>query len=565
MNKYSEEELIEELQRVSEEHCDGEVPKTKQMKKYSKYSLSPYYNNFETFGKIKEKVFDDYTLYQDRSEESKKYSRKKLLTEMQRVSEEHCNGKSPRGKDMKKFGEPSVTAYKNEFGKWSNALKKAGFAVDQFKYSEKKLIDEILRISEKYCDCEAPKREDMDNHSEYSHGVYRNRFGSWNNSLQKAGFEPNSKRYISDVDLIEELQRLDDGNEKLTQDLMVEKGKYGCTVYRNRFGSWNEALKEAAIEPNRYYNIKDHELIKDIIRVSNYLNKSPTRSEYQQHGKYSTTTISRRFKGWSQALKKCELEPNLIKNIPDHKLLEEIHKVSEEYCNGKRPKQKDMKTHGKYSDSVYQRFGGWKEAVKKAGFEREAEQYFMYTKEEILEEINRIFKEMGRKPSRSEFGEYSDISVGVFCTRFDSWNEALEEAGFDRNGVGYNAVNGKDHPHWKGGISFNNYGKNWEESKKKCLQRDEYSCRICNCLIDHEWFNNPDVHHITPARYWNIEEEYESMNHLRNLICLCRSCHHELEGKFKARNHEEFEKLARGYLDIEFKEERGIKKSLFDY
>jgi len=81
-------------------------------------------------------------------------------------------------------------------------------------------------------------------------------------------------------------------------------------------------------------------------------------------------------------------------------------------------------------------------------------------------------------------------------------------------------------------------------------------------LNSNRYFSRPDVHHIVPIRYWDVEEEHEQMNHSRNLISLCRSCHSKLEGKFKGSNHKEFEKLAKDYLDIEeTEEERGI----FDY
>lgn len=46
-------------------------------------------------------------------------------------------------------------------------------------YSEDELIDELQRVSEEYCDGETPRERDMREHGEISSGPFKNRFGSW--------------------------------------------------------------------------------------------------------------------------------------------------------------------------------------------------------------------------------------------------------------------------------------------------------------------------------------------------------------------------------------------------
>jgi 5-methylcytosine-specific restriction endonuclease McrA len=96
-------------------------------------------------------------------------------------------------------------------------------------------------------------------------------------------------------------------------------------------------------------------------------------------------------------------------------------------------------------------------------------------------------------------------------------------------------------------------------------ERDGNNCRICGVNTKQKYNLKPDVHHIVPADYWIVEDEHEKMNNLRNLISLCKACHKPLEGKFKGRNHEEFEELAKDYLDINNAEDKTVKQSLFDY
>ena len=71
-----------------------------------------------------------------------------------------------------------------------------------------------------------------------------------------------------------------------------------------------------------------------------------------------------------------------------------------------------------------------------------------------------------------------------------------------------------------------NYGKDWSELSKKCLERDNHVCRRCS---------NPgnQVHHIIPRKETNDDA-------LVNLVTLCRSCHKTVDNnyiRFGTTNH----------------------------
>ena len=100
---------------------------------------------------------------------------------------------------------------------------------------------------------------------------------------------------------------------------------------------------------------------------------------------------------------------------------------------------------------------------------------------------------------------------GTFCDR-DCYGEWLSEK-----------VVGENHHQWEGGSI--SYGSSWWKIRRKALQRDKYTCQICNIHKD-ELGRNPDVHHIVPVR------EYQSpsdAHQLENVICLCRPCHRLVE------------------------------------
>ena len=69
-------------------------------------------------------------------------------------------------------------------------------------------------------------------------------------------------------------------------------------------------------------------------------------------------------------------------------------------------------------------------------------------------------------------------------------------------------------PKWKGGISFESYGVEWNEKlREQIRKRDNYKCQICNKKQEKKKL---DVHHI---------DENKKNNKSRNLISLCHHCH----------------------------------------
>jgi len=368
-------------------------------------------------------------------------------------------------------------------------------------------------------------------------------------------------RKYSEEELIEELQRVSkehcDGDSPRKKD-MKKYGKISCSSYRRCFGSWNRSLKESGFKLNHFQNLKDRELIEELKKISkNYCNNNaPKIKDIKKYSKFSWDVYYNRWGSIQNVVEKINLEPERQMIYSEDEIIEEIYKISEENLNSKAPTLNDMQKYSKYSSGLIKKIFDctWSEKLEELGFNPNSNQHL--SNEQLLQHIKNNSKN-NKPPKYEEMQEQDElISPVIFQNRFGTWNKAIEKAGYKSRKPAA-GLSGEQSYRWQGGSDNIYYGSTWKRNREKIFHRDNGFCRICK---DNK--NTIDVHHITPVRYWNIEEEHKEMNHLRNLISLCRSCHHRLEGKFKGRNHKEFEKLAKDYLDIE---ETERKKGIFDY
>ena len=92
--------------------------------------------------------------------------------------------------------------------------------------------------------------------------------------------------------------------------------------------------------------------------------------------------------------------------------------------------------------------------------------------------------------------------------------------------------------------SAKEYGPNWSKQRRKCLERDDWSCRVCG-VGKEELSRELSVHHITPRREYDGNWD---QNELSNLISLCSECHGRFEGQFTDASPEEFANKAQQEL-----------------
>lgn len=114
-----------------------------------------------------------------------------------------------------------------------------------------------------------------------------------------------------------------------------------------------------------HINISDSDLIEDLKKVKNILGfSSLSMAEYDKHGQYNSSTVSRRFGTWNEALAIAGIEPrNRFFDEPE--LFENIQRVW--LSKGKQPVRRDMDDHpaSLISSGAYKRhFGSWTQAMR---------------------------------------------------------------------------------------------------------------------------------------------------------------------------------------------------------
>lgn len=142
----------------------------------------------------------------------------------------------------------------------SQHIKYCDYVSDDTHYpTEEMMLNELCRLSEKRSG--TVSASEMDKFGKYNKVTYMRRFGSWNEALREAGLQINQEQHsnISKEALLDELRRLAEKFDgTISASKMDEFGEYSSHVYQLRFGSWNNAVKKVGLDVYEPPTGKDH-------------------------------------------------------------------------------------------------------------------------------------------------------------------------------------------------------------------------------------------------------------------------------------------------------------------
>ena len=335
----------------------------------------------------------------------------------------------PTAGEINEHGEYRHQRYREEFGDLFNAYRTAGILPDAVTRQDFYGKDE----SESESEAEAGKEEDTSGDPETSNQT-----------------EPSRQ------ELLDEIKRLDASLDRIPYESDInQNGKFTTYTYRNRFGSWDEALEAASID-------KETVLLEDIQKVADTADDDLTQPAMNEHGKYSASMAARFFNSWSEAKKRLKewkvsnsdedankttvcFDTNTSKRIVNRPsfdapadvgksgLIDEIQRFAD--IIDETPTEELVIAYGRYSGDEYRKaFASWDAALETAGLESDDIPDWTarsHTNVEILDGLRAVADELGHPPTTTEAGEYVEFSPGLASLRFGSWSDALQNAGLD--------------------------------------------------------------------------------------------------------------------------------------
>lgn len=329
---------------------------------------------------------------------------------------------------------------------------------------------------------------------------------------------------------IDELQRLADKLDQTpTSNDMNDQGEFSKRPYLDQFGSWNEALEAAGFEPNRRKNSSDEELLETLQELHEELNRPPLGDDVTNHTSFSTSTYGHRFGGLGNARKKAGVPSPGYPHVDEDELLEHLNQLYAEL--DRPPKYDEAREIGKFGPHVYEReFGSWNAALEEAGLELNRRRNV--PREELIEGLQDLAKKLGHTPSAKEMREKGDYDWKSYRRVFGSWNEGVITAGFEpwEPPTGEESpfwVDGHDScygPNWH---------EKREEAIQRDGEACALQ-RCTTSREDHikKYDRDLSVHHIERKENFRRGDgslDYESANQLSNLITLCSPHHQQYE------------------------------------
>lgn len=404
----------------------------------------------EEFVQNQQEVYQDVTEPDNEPEEAPDLQRRDLVIALVTLTQEL--GHLPSADEINEHGEYRHQRYREVFGDLFNAYQAAGILPDDVTrtdfYGEEPAEPNEPDKSEAEppSEPETPSEAAQDPGSEGEAEIKANTAEAPATSTET---EPSCQ------ELLDEIKHLDASLDRILYESDIDQdGKFTAYTYRNRFGSWDEALEAASID-------KEAMLLEDMQRVANMVGGDLSQPAMNEQGKYSASMAAQFFGSWSDAKERLEEweaskpEENADKtksdktdassgdldrpsfdvsaDIDKSDLVGEIHRFAD--IIDEPPTEELVVAYGRYPANEYRKvFGSWDAALETAGMNPDDIPDWnarSHTNVEVLDGLRAVADELARAPTTTEAENHVEFSPGLASLRFGSWGDALETAGLD--------------------------------------------------------------------------------------------------------------------------------------
>jgi len=367
--KYSQEQIIEELQELSKK-LDRTVVGS-DVNEHCSFSRGACYDYFSSFSEAKRQAGIGVVNAKDVSDQE-------YLDELRRLADEL--GRTPTSADMAEKGKYSIQPYQSRWGSWSDALDEVEMKPrNRAAVSDQELLDELQRVAGDLG--KTPSAADINQHSEFSDSTYMKRFGGITEARVKAG-------------LSEQIDR--------TERVKFTCGWCGETEEKRPSEAKRRKYCSSTCATRAVSGVANEQLLDVLKDLAEELGRAPTAAEFDQKTEYWHSSLGNRFGSYSQAVRELGYKPNCAKDHSREDLVQVINNMVHEL--DRTPKTTDLSDfNGPETAYVFvTEFGSWVEALEQAGVEPMSIQLSKIPKNELIEEYRELANKLGHPPSYTE-------------------------------------------------------------------------------------------------------------------------------------------------------------------
>ena len=468
-----QEQVIEQINKLSE---DGEPPTLTEYNDHpDTFSQGTVYNHFDSWDEaVQIALPEQENVEEDSSDDAVSEEEfEPTLSRDEVVEQIHTLSDDSRPPSYAAFLEHPETVSHREinhhFGGWSNALEESfHIEIDKKKAKRERILAEIGMLAE---GGDPPTVTKYNEHPEtFAQNTVYQHFDSWNDAIKKAGFSPNIEREggYTDEELISQIQMVaEQANTPSLVEYLDHPDTISFRVLYHLPTTWKEALQNIGrdVEIDER-DIKREQILGEVEMLTDG-EGPPTLTEYDNHPDTSSrSVIYSYFDDWEQVIELAghgensgypDIGYSEMKEVVEEKFDPDV--VSEELemlsSDGDPPSSTEFNSHPDTASRtiVIRRFGTWDEAVEAAGYEptewgvpddEDAKELAAERKKEKRKEIINNIERLANgdiPPTREEFDQDEQAPAATTTTTyFESWNDAVESAGFEPNSPGRKQV-----------------------------------------------------------------------------------------------------------------------------
>jgi hypothetical protein len=171
----------------------------------------------------------------------------------------------------------------------------------------------------------------------------------------------------------------------------------------------------------------DSDLLDDLRGVARLLGKSyVTKSEYEQRGRFSPATVQNRFGSWCKAHDVAGLHRIRNYHTTAEDCLASLRRVAQSLGKPTITTAEYLQSGGFSLRILTRHFGSWKAAIERAGFCVSPLYHERASRDELFQNIERLWESLGRQPKTADFEEpASQFSCATYKRHFGSLRKAL--------------------------------------------------------------------------------------------------------------------------------------------